>query len=148
MRRWSWSVPLAALLLAACATQPRPSVTPALAGDPAHPAQAAGWVRSELYFGIGLVDGPGDQADARWQAFLDREVTPRFPDGLTVLDGQGQWLSQGARTPERLRTKVLVILHEDSPRRGADIDAIRQAWKQLSGDASVLWVRQPAQVSF
>ena len=29
--------------------------------------------------------------DAAWDAFLADTVTPRFPDGLTVLDARGQW---------------------------------------------------------
>jgi len=87
-------------------------------------------------------------SDAQWRAFLDKEVTPRFPDGLTVFDAYGQWLFRGAAEPNRLRTKVLVILHEDSPQRRNDIEAIRLAWKQATRHQSVLWSRQPVEVSF
>jgi len=150
-------------LLAACASTPSApaaastSPTAQLQGDAARPAQATGWVRSELYFGVGSVDGASSrvQTDAigedTWRAFLDREVTPRFPDGLTVLDAYGQWLFRdgaGNASPERLKTKVLVILHEDSPQRRADIEAIRLAWKRATGHESVLWSRQPVEVSF
>lgn len=129
----------------------RPAVAPALHGDAARPAAASGWVRSELYFGIGR-DGGGDDPTridaARWRAFLDGEVTPRFPDGLTVFDAHGQWRFDGSDTPERQRSKVLVILHEDTPRRRADIEAIRLAWKQATGHQSVLWSRHAVDVSF
>ena len=87
-------------------------------------------------------------SEAQWRAFLDKEVTPRFPDGLTVFDAYGQWLFRGAAEPNRLRTKVLVILHEDSPQRRNDIEAIRLAWKQATKHQSVLWSRQPVEVSF
>ncbi|WP_258391971.1 DUF3574 domain-containing protein, partial [Stenotrophomonas maltophilia] len=50
--------------------------------------------------------------------------------------------------PTRLRTKVLVGLHEDTPQRRADIEAIRLAWKQQTRHQSVLWSRQPVEVSF
>ena len=43
---------------------------------------------------------------------------------------------------------MLVILHEDSPQRRNDIEAIRLAWKQATGHQSVLWARQPVDVSF
>ena len=33
-------------------------------------------------------------ADSEWQDFLATSVTPRFPDGFTVLDGHGQWLER------------------------------------------------------
>ena len=148
---------LSAALLAGCASVPAPAgpaASASLQGDAARPAQAQGWVRSELYFGVGREDGPSErsQTDAigeeRWRAFLDAEVTPRFPDGLTVFDAYGQWLFRGAPEPNRLRTKVLVILHEDTPERRADIEAIRLAWKEATGHQSVLWSRQPVEVSF
>jgi len=134
------------------AAEPAPSAQ--LHGDAARPAEAGGWVRSELYFGVGEESGPSarEQTDviseAQWRAFLDKEVTPRFPDGLTVFDAYGQWLFRGAPEPNRLRTKVLVILHEDSPQRRNDIEAIRLAWKQATKHQSVLWSRQPVEVSF
>ncbi|KPB77637.1 Lipoprotein [Pseudomonas syringae pv. maculicola] len=51
---------------------------------------------------------------ARWREFLDKEVTPRFPDGFTAFDAYGQWRDKGAAQPERLSTKVIVILHENT----------------------------------
>jgi hypothetical protein len=145
--------------LGACATQPRVAPAPTgvsatLQGDAARPALAQGWVRSELYFGVGEESGPADRpqaepiSQAQWRAFLDKEVTPRFPDGLTVFDAYGQWLFRGAKEPNRLNTKVLVILHEDTPQRNADIEAIRLAWKQATKHQSVLWSKQAAEVSF
>lgn len=122
----------------------------AMQGDAARPA-AARWVRSELYFGLARAD-QGQQGaratEADWQGFLDREVTPRFPDGLTVFDAYGQWLDRRRDSPARLRTKVLVILHEDTPGNRAAIDAIRLAWKAAWHDQSVLLVTERADVSF
>jgi hypothetical protein len=121
----------------------------AMQGDAARPAQVQGWVRSELYFGVGT---EGDEKNAisetQWRTFLDKEVTPRFPDGLTVFDAYGQWMFRGAQGPERLNSKVLVILHENTPQRRADIEAIRLAWKQATKHQSVLWSQQAAEVSF
>lgn len=120
-----------------------------LAGDAAHPGHAEGWVDTKLYFGL----GPADQTDkgiseAAWREFLDREVTPRFPDGLSVMDVYGQWLSKGAAAPERLRSKLLIIDYPDNQENRARIAAIRAAWKQKTGDQSVLMVTAPADVSF
>lgn len=138
----------AALLgLAACATRiPNGSV---LHDDPAHPATTSGWVRTELYFGTGPADDPAAGVDERrWREFLDREVSTRFPDGLSVYDAYGQWRGKGEREPERLRSKVIVLLHPDTPERRADVEAIRAAWKRATGEQSVLRVTQPADVSF
>jgi hypothetical protein len=120
-----------------------------LQGDAARPGAATEWRRSELYFGVGDRDDPSTRIDdARWQAFLDREVTPRFPDGLTVFDAYGQWLFRGQATPERLDSKVLVILHPDAAEDRAKIDAIRSVWKAETGHQSVLWASQVSEVSF
>lgn len=125
------------------------SVSATLQGDAARPATAQGWVRSELYFGVGTEgEKTSEISTAQWRAFLDKEVTSRFPDGLTVFDAYGQWLFRGNAGPERLNSKVLVILHEDTPQRTADIEAIRLAWKQATKHQSVLWSKQAAEVSF
>jgi Protein of unknown function (DUF3574) len=120
-----------------------------LSGDAAHPSQTRGWVDTKLYFGLGPADRP-DQgvSEAAWREFLDKEVTPRFPAGLSVMDVYGQWQSKGSSTPERLRSKLLVIDHPDNDEDRAKIDAIRAAWKQRTGDQSVMMVNEPADVSF
>ena len=141
-------------LLCGCAattSASRPSST--LHGDAAHPDATSNWVRTELYFGIGPVtEKSGDAANAaaekRWREFLDREITPRFPDGLSVYDIYGQWRTQGHADIERLHSKEVMLLYADTPQHRADIEAIRAAWKQASGDLSVLRVTQPAEVSF
>jgi len=137
--------------LAGCAhlaSGPGP-VAPTLAGDAAHPAHTEGWIDTKLYFGLGPADHPEQGiSEAGWRDFLDKEVTPRFPAGLSVLDVYGQWQSKGSPAPERLRSKLLVIDHPDTPEDRAKIDAIRSAWKQRTGDQSVLMVNEPADVSF
>lgn len=139
-------VPLA--FLAACAA-PAPKSAATLHGDPAHPAATAGWVRTELYFGTGPADDAAAGVDeAHWREFLDREVSARFPDGLSVYDIYGQWRDKGATKPERLRSKVVLLLYPDTPQHRADVEAIRAAWKRATGDQSVLRVTQPADVSF
>ena len=136
---------LASTLVGCASTAP---TTASMSGDAARPAQSSGWIRSELYFAVGNEDGTGVIDDARWRAFLDAEVTPRFPDGLTVLDGYGQWRFQQDGRLVRQRVKVLVVLHEDGARRREDIEAIRLAWKRMTGHESVLWARSAVEVSF
>lgn len=122
--------------------------TAALEGDAARPG-AAHWLRSELYFGVGSAEvSDGGVREIRWRSFLDKEVTPRFPDGLTVFEAYGQWRDAGDAAPSRLRSKVLVILHEDTPANRAAIDAIRVAWKAATHDQSVLLDVARVEVSF
>ncbi|MBS0590244.1 MAG: DUF3574 domain-containing protein [Proteobacteria bacterium] len=144
-----------ALALAGCVVS-SPATKPAsnlLSGDAAHPAATTNWVRTELYFGLDPIAEQPDAAppatnEKRWQAFLDREVTPRFPDGLSVYDVYGQWRTAGQNRIERLHSKELMVLYPDTPQHRADIEAIRAAWKKETGDLSVLRVTQSVDVSF
>lgn len=127
--------------------------TATLSGDAAHPAEAHGWVESRLYFGLGPAGGSGKQGrrgarGAVWRRFLDEEVTPRFPTGLSVSDVYGQWQRQGKGRTERLRSKMLILLYPENVENARRIDEIRAAWKQRTGDQSVLKVTVPAEVSF
>ena len=125
------------------------AAAPTLTGDAAHPGHTQGWVDTKLYFGLGPADDANKGiSEADWRGFLDKEVTPRFPDGLSVVDVYGQWLSKGAAAPERLRSKMLLIDYPDNQENRAKIAAIRAAWKQKTGDQSVLMVSEPADVSF
>ena len=127
--------------------------TATLSGDAAHPAKARGWVETQLYFGLGTVGAAGKAhhngvSGAMWRRFLDDEVTPRFPAGLSVSDVYGQWQGMGEGRPQRLRSKVLILLYPATEENAQRVDAIRAAWKQRTGDKSVLMVTEPAEVSF
>jgi hypothetical protein len=138
--------------MAGCAhprSQTGAAVAPTLSGDLAHPGQTSGWVDTKLYFGLGPADHPEQGvSEATWRTFLDREVTPRFPDGLSVVDVYGQWQGAQEKTPERLRSKMLIVDYADTAENQAKVDAVRAAWKKMTGDQSVLRVTQPVDVSF
>jgi hypothetical protein len=120
-----------------------------LQGDPAHPAHGTRWLDTKLYFGLGPADDLAKGiTEAEWRRFLDTEVTPRFPSGLSVVDVYGQWQSRSRPTLERIRSKMLLIDYPDTPANAARIEAIRTAWKRRTGDESVLRVTTPADVSF
>jgi hypothetical protein len=146
--------PILALSLVGCAHKPvqlsaSAASTPTLEGDPAHPGVTSGWVDTKLYFGLGPAEHPEQGvSETDWRSFLDREVTTRFPDGLSVLDVYGQWQGKNQPIPERLRTKLLVVDYPDTAENRAKVEAIRLAWKQKTGDQSVMRVTEPADVSF
>lgn len=120
-----------------------------LSGDSAHPGATHGWVDTKLYFGLGPADVPDKGiSESAWRDFLDKEVTPRFPAGLSVVDVYGQWQGKQQSAPARIRSKMLIVDYPDTDDNRARIDAIRAAWKQRTHDQSVLKVTQPADVSF
>lgn len=125
------------------------SVAPNLTGDANHPGSTAGWVDTQLYFGLGPAGRPSEGiSEMRWRQFLNKEVTPRFPSGLSVINVYGQWQGKNDPSPERLRSKLLIVYYPNTPENREKIDAIRSAWKQMTGDQSVLRVTVPADVSF
>ena len=107
------------------------------------PARAQ--VRHELVFGTARAHGVPLRED-EWQSFIDFVVTPRFPDGLTVLNASGQWRGEGGVTKEQAR--ILVIWHDRLPSRDADIEAIRSAYKARFDQESVLRIDSVSCVSF
>ena len=93
--------------------------------------------------------GPDEEVvdDAAWDTFLADTVTPRFPDGLTVLDGRGQW--RGAEgLIKKERSKLLVILAQPGDDKMRLIDEISDEYKRRFSQESVLQVVDDACVSF
>ena len=116
-------IPVAALLaLAAC------SAPPASCPAPLRPATEV-----HLYFGREIAGG--EVSEAEWAEFLASEVTPRFPDGLTVADVRGQYREPTGRIA-RERSKLLVVVLFDAPahlpRVRAIVDAYVKRWGQHS----------------
>jgi hypothetical protein len=105
------------------------------------------WGRTELYFGSLKPDGTV-VTEAEFKQFLDTEITPRFPDGLTLLTGFGQFRnSQGVIVQER---SMLLILLYPLQRSDANqkIEEIRRDYKLQFQQESVLRVDSLAKVSF
>lgn len=99
-----------------------------------------------MLFGTSRSKGP-PITEEEWASFLDAEVTPRFPTGLTTLRGPGQWRGSYGRLAKE-QTHILVIWHEPSPRADADIEAIRSAYKSRFRQESVMRVDSVSCVLF
>lgn len=84
---------------------------------------------------IELLLGRGKANEARWAQFLAREVTPRFPDGLTVYETTGQWRDPATKVIAREKSRVLRIIApaETAPETIAAVaDAYKQQFRQKS----------------
>ena len=125
------------LLLAACATLP-PHCPPG--------TQAATML--EGYFGRNS-GGAEVVDDAAWAGFMDQVVTPAFPDGLTVLDGAGQWRGAAGRLA-RERSKLLVVaMPGATPAQAlARIDPVIAAFRARFAQESVMVTTAGACVRF
>jgi hypothetical protein len=86
--------------------------------------------------------------EVRWRAFLAREVTPRFPDGLTVYETTGQWRDPQTKTITREKSRVLrIIVPAEAPAQ-EKITAVAEAYRKQFAQKSVGIVTRPACASF
>jgi hypothetical protein len=92
--------------------------------------------------------GRGKASDARWRQFLAREVTPRFPDGLTVYETTGQWRDPQRKAVVREKSRVLRIIVAADELANDRIAAVAEAYKKQFAQKSVGIVTRPACVSF
>lgn len=117
------------VLLAGCA---------ALPPSPCRNGESAVVVET-LYFGTATPDGRVSAAD--WQDFLAREVTPRFPQGLTVSEASGQWRGADGRIV-REATHMLTLVTTDAD--AAALPAIITAYRMRFRQEAVLRVHHAA----
>lgn len=106
------------------------------------------FVRTELFFGLSKADG-SEVTDLEFQQFLNREVTPKFPDGLTLLSGRGQFKnSSGQIIKEPAKLLILIYPLEQSSNSSQNIEQIRKAYKIAFQQNSVLRTDESSCVSF
>jgi hypothetical protein len=105
------------------------------------------FVRTELYFGTAKPEGV--VTDAEFRDFVDRYVTPEFPDGLTLLTGDGQFRGEGdIIVKEQSFVLVLLYPYDTFNESSAKIERIRNLYKEAfqqesvlrSDDAFIVWV--------
>lgn len=81
--------------------------------------------------------------------FVDEEVTPGFPDGLTVQSGRGQWRDANG-TIEKETSYELILLYPEARAQDGDrrIEGIRSAYEKTFGQEAVGRVDDRARVDF
>ena len=102
--------------------------------------------RTELFFGLSKPDG-GAITDQEWQAFVEDTITPRFPDGFTIIDGEGQWREASGHISHE-HSKILLILHPHDQSSVKKLDEIRAAYKDRFKQEAVIRESSDATVSF
>lgn len=102
--------------------------------------------QTTLYFGL---NRPHGQAitEVEWQTFVDKDVTPRFKDGLTVFNAKGQWLGNDGKLA-REDSKALMLIHVTDRDSEQGIEALRAIYKQRFAQDSVMRVDTPVCVAF
>lgn len=104
-------------------------------------------IETKLYFGMGMPGG-GRVTERQWTRFLAETVTPRFPDGLTVLSGTGQWRDPKGQSAKVMSepSRIVIIVHPETAATAKAIAEIRQAYVKRFRQQSVLQTNQPVNV--
>ena len=140
-----YSVVLSLILLSAlsgaCVREQkgRDSGPAALHGDP--------YVQTVLVFGLSKPGGVVTETE--WQYFVDSYVTPRYRQGLTIIDTDGQWMMQ---TGEVIKedSMIIILLYDTKSQAENDknINFIIETYKKLHQQEAVLRIDTAAGVSF
>ncbi|MFE6161601.1 DUF3574 domain-containing protein [Streptomyces sp. NPDC056486] len=107
------------------------------------------YTETRLLFGTERPDGGPDVTDKQFMKFIDVEVTPSFPDGLTVQDGRGQWRDSNGKI-ERERSYELILLYPTSQAHRSDalIEEIRKDYVKEYAQDSVARLDDRLRVDF
>ncbi|MQA29289.1 MAG: DUF3574 domain-containing protein [Luteitalea sp.] len=106
---------------------------------------ATPFARTELFFGTSRPDGQEPVSDEEFRWFLDNEITPRFPDGLTLVSALGQFRNaSGVIIQEQSLVLILLYPAENQRVSSRRIERIRTAYKNYFQQESVLRVDDPS----
>ena len=119
---------LLVLTLVGCETVPAPPACP-VGQEPMRTAQ--------LFFGQKTPGAPA-VSDAQFRIFLDAEVRPRFPGGVTVLEGGDQWKGAENRLIREASKVVVLVLPKRDERRV--LGEVRAAFIQRFNQDAVMLI--------
>jgi hypothetical protein len=137
--RWFALTTLALLLLVSAAHV-------LAAPPPSCKGGAQAFVRTDLFFGRARPGGV--VTEAQFKAFVDVDVTPRFPDGLTLLAGIGQFRDTHGATQVEGANVLILLYPRDDAHADRKIDAIRSDYRRRFEQHSVLRADSVSCVSF
>ncbi|MCX5374949.1 DUF3574 domain-containing protein [Streptomyces sp. NBC_00091] len=122
---------------------------PAAAAEQAAAGQGSAYISTHLYFGTGRHDGHPPITEEEFNQFVADVVTPRFPSGLTLQEGRGQWRDKEGDI-NRERSYELTVMYPvwEAHARNADIEYIRRLYCETWELESVGRADVRAQVDF
>jgi hypothetical protein len=103
-------------------------------------------VRTELIFGLSLNNGKFISAE-EWEKFVNETLSPRFKEGLTIIDAQGQWmLADGGIVKEP--SKMVVLFYKPTDDKEPLIRECIATYKERFAQEAVLRADYLVSVSF
>ncbi|MBY8888979.1 DUF3574 domain-containing protein [Streptomyces sp. PTM05] len=107
------------------------------------------YTETTLLFGTQRPEGGTPVTAAQFQRFLDTQVTTRFPAGLTVDDGRGQYRDRhGVIERERSYRVVIVYPTREAESANAKLEAVRSLYDRAFRQESVGRLDESVHASF
>ncbi|KJS61641.1 DUF3574 domain-containing protein [Streptomyces rubellomurinus] len=142
-RTWTGLLAAIAVLLTGA------TLAPAAGAADTPTAPRAAYTRTQLFFGTERPDGGPAVTEQEFQDFVDTEVTPRFPDGLTIEQARGQYRDRHG-VIERERSYLVTLLYPagTAKQAGAAVEDIRRGYDRRFQQESVGRVDEQVRASF
>jgi hypothetical protein len=90
----------------------------------------------ELFFGRDI-PGRAPLTDSEWSDFAASVLSKEFPQGFTVMDGDGEWRDPATQSITREQTKMLIVAAPNPPDLAARTSRIRDAYSRAYHQTSV-----------
>lgn len=104
------------------------------------------WSQTTLYLGRGISGASiGDEA---FRAFIEEEVTPRFPSGFTLSHGEGAWKNTMLKNTIYEKSTMLIVLHPGSKTERQVLREIANAYRTRFHQQAVIEARHNVCVAF
>ena len=102
---------------------------------------------AELFFGRGI-KGREPLTNTEWAQFAAQIITPNFPDGFTLFDGEGQWRNPRTGHIAGDPTKILLVAAPRTPDLARRLSAVIDAYKARFHQQSVGLITRDACAAF
>lgn len=110
------------------------------------PWRSADTLKTEIYFGLRLPDGK-TVSEEEWGKFLAEIVVPRFPDGLTVIDGSGRSANAAKSGNPVNPTKILVLVHPNVGDSQDKLSQVKAEYRKRFGSTGVFHTDSPIRIA-
>lgn len=104
-------------------------------------------VQTELYFGLSQNNG-SIITDSAWNIFVQREVSSVFSEGFTVIHSEGKWVDAAHKKMHSEPSRIISSVSTMTALLSAKIDSLREKYKVLFNQESVLRVDKKASINF
>lgn len=98
---------------------------------------SAKMVKTTLYFGQSRPDG-SFIAENEWTTFKENQISRVFPEGCTIINAKGNWRDPETKKIISEPTYMVIYFYKKSSQKSKQIDSLRNLYKRIFIQQSVL----------